>query len=429
MFSVEVEEKADRTRQQAERRCAREHRKHWEIVNPAPRARFRWHLGEVGASRDEHPSPKRSVGASLPLMDVATRLATVAILSASFVPCITGSASAAAAQPPAETPAAAPSKTTSATVPEPAAPAPAPESPAEAPAEATGPAEASGATDAPEGVAVPDAPPTAAAAEEEPASTESADSAREGSDVPAATEAESPAPGPEKSNAIDLDLLSGDASTSTTTPRPRTRTVVRDPGAQEASIAAAYDAEYRPAHNPALLHVAARGLFAYAGGDNDVGGRLGGVQVDVGQNWNRIGYAVTASAWGGRVLLSDRVAEMNALVGIGPSLTLGRTALQQRGMIDLRLGYDFMYGVVNQRTETGTVLAPQDGASIALEQTENLLPHGPRAMLQLGLLSQTRRRYHHGFGVVFGYQGLVGSMRGELPFTHMLVTGLQWWMG
>ena len=274
---------------------------------------------------------------------------------------------------------------------------------------------------------VPQAPATAADPTE---STADEKAPREGTFSESAAEAESPDAGHEKSDAIDPDLLAASPSAPASPPPTATRKTVEDPGAYEAAVLDAFNDEYRPAHNPGRLHVAARVLFANAGGDHDVGGRMGGAQVDVGQAWNRFGYALTASAWGGSVLLDDRVGQMNGLFGLGPSITFGRTALQQRGMIDLRLGYDFMYGVVNQRADTRAVLAPQnDNASVVLEQTENLLPHGPRAVLQLGLLSPVRRNYHHGFGVVFGYQGLIGSLRGDLPFTHMLVTGLQWWMG
>lgn len=355
-----------------------------------------------------------------------SRIGLAALLGASLVPCLTGSAWAAPADAPAdvatpeaptatETPSAAGSETPSAT-----------EAAPDAPADPTAgpPSEAAAATD---DAAVPEAPPPAEAQPEAPPADETE---REGSDAVAAEEAESPSTGPEKSDTIDPDLLAGEASEPASPPPPTTRRVVQDPGAYEAALLASYDAEYRPADNPGRLHVGARVLFANAGGDNDIGGRMGGAQVDVGQAWNRFGYALTASAWGGRILLNDRVAEMNGLFGAGPTLTYGRTALQQRGMIDLRLGYDFMYGVVNQRTDTGAVVAPVGNDSgVVFEQTENLLPHGPRAMLQLGLLSPVKRNYHHGFGVVFGYQGLVGSLRGDLPFTHMLVTGFQWWMG
>lgn len=357
-----------------------------------------------------------------------SRIGLAALLGASFVPCLTGSASAAPAEAPAEV--AAPEAPTAPGTPSeggsaaPSASEGAPEAPADPPA---GPAsEAAPPEDA---TAVPEAPPPAEAAPETPAEDEAEGAGREGSDAVAAEEEAPPDTGPEKSDAIDPDLLATEASEPASPPPPTTRRVVQDPGAYEAALLASYDAEYRPADNPGRLHVGARVLFANAGGNNDIGGRMGGAQVDVGQAWNRFGYALTGSAWGGRILMNDRVAEMNGLFGLGPSLTYGRTALQQRGMIDLRIGYDFMYGVVNQRTDTG-IVAPVNGDSgVVLEQTENLMPHGPRAMLQLGLLSPVRRNYHHGFGVVFGYQGLVGSLRGDLPFTHMLVTGLQWWMG
>ncbi len=358
-------------------------------------------------------------------MGMVNRLAFNALLGAGFVVCTTASAFAA---PAGATPdVVAPTGDETPSTP-PSAPSEAAETTASSPAEAAVPQpDGPPAESAPlSGAAVPEPPPpadpvlSASTAEENP---------REGTDTGPEPEAESPEPGPEKSDAINPDLLSGAADDGSAPAVPTARTVVRDPGAEDAALARAYDDEYRPADNPGRLHVGARALFANAGGDNEIGGRMGGMQVDVGQTWNRVGYALTASAWGGRIVMDDRVAEMNALFGIGPTITLGRSALQQRGMIDLRLGYDFMYGVVNQRSDNGTILAPQDDRAFALEQAENLLPHGPRAVLQLGLLSPVRRRYHHGMGIVFGYQGLVGSLRGDLPFTHMLVTGLQWWMG
>lgn len=358
-------------------------------------------------------------------MTMVNRLALTALVGAGFVLSTTGSAAAArpelsadvAAPEAVDTPSAQPpaSSTPAETTPEPpvtdAAAKPVP------PADETVP-------EAP--AAVPEAPPTAEAESTAPPAEEIL---REGTATDPQTEAEGPTSGPEKSGEIGADLLFGDAEEPVATPNPTTRTVVHDPGADGAALARAYDEQYRPADNPGRLHVGARALFANAGGDNEVGGRMGGMQVDVGQAWNHFGYAVTGSAWGGRVLMADRVGEMNALFGIGPTITLGRGALQQRGMIDLRLGYDFMYGVVNQRSESPSIVAPQDDSAFTLEQAENLLPHGPRAMLQLGLLSPKRRNFNHGMGVVFGYQGLVGSLRGDLPFTHMLVTGLQWWMG
>lgn len=231
---------------------------------------------------------------------------------------------------------------------------------------------------------------------------------------------------------IAPNLLESDepeAPAATPTPGP-TRAKVEDDGAYDAAVAAAYNALYRPADNPGRLNVTARLLFANAGGNSKVGGRLGGLQADIGQSWNRFGYAATASLWAGRVVLNDRVAEMNTLVGIGPTLNYGRTALVGKGFLDLRLGYDFYYGVVNQQRSGPTVVAPQGDPNIALEQAENLLPHGPRAQLNLGLLGGNNyRKRFHGFGMSMGYQGLVGSLRGELPFTHMLTIGLSYWMG
>jgi hypothetical protein len=50
--------------------------------------------------------------------------------------------------------------------------------------------------------------------------------------------------------------------------------------------------------------------------------------------------------------------------------------------------------------------------------------------LNMGLLSlANHRRFIHGLGVSMGYQALVGSFRGQLPFTHMLTVGLSYWMG
>ena len=35
--------------------------------------------------------------------------------------------------------------------------------------------------------------------------------------------------------------------------------------------------------------------------------------------------------------------------GGGPTLTLGRIAFIQRGFLDLRIGYDLLYGLINPR--------------------------------------------------------------------------------
>ncbi|MEM6294643.1 MAG: hypothetical protein AAGA54_25435 [Myxococcota bacterium] len=360
-------------------------------------------------------------------MRTASRPRLLALTSASLVFCVTGSALAA---PATETPAPVAAPTTQAP----------PETPVEAPADAPAPAEVAApeapppaeapAAEGPAEEAVP-APPAEAAVPEPPAAAEPAEPAPTAETAPPSEPSNvEQDPAPENSGDISPDLLATEPEEPTPAPTPKaTRTVTKDNGAYERALNAAYEERYRPADNPGRLHLAARGLFANAGGDGDIGGRMGGLQADVGQAWNRFGYALTASAWGGSILLSDRVAEMNGMFGIGPTLTLGRSALQQRGMIDLRIGYDFMYAVVNQRSSTATIVAPQDDGNFTIEQSENLLPHGPRVMLQLGLLSPRSRNYNHGVGIVMGYQGLVGSLRGELPFTHMLMTGLQWWMG
>ena len=243
----------------------------------------------------------------------------------------------------------------------------------------------------------------------------------------AAAEPTEPAP-------VDPDLLEAEPTPTprgTRPPPPALRSPTVDPEAEEAALQRSYDAAYRPASNPGRLNLGVRTLFANAGGGDNIGGRMGGVQVDVGQSFNRFGYAITGQAWGGRVFLDrDSGAEMNAMFGVGPTLNLGRLALQGNGFIDLRVGYDVFYGVVNQRRDSPTVVAPTVDPDVQLVQTENLIPHGPRAQLNLGLLlDNSRRRYIHGVGVSAGYQGLVHSFRGDLPYTHMLTLGLSYWMG
>jgi hypothetical protein len=280
------------------------------------------------------------------------------------------------------------------------------------------------------------------AQEASPDAAESSDAA----DEPVATD-ESLVPQPEESSEagelaieepraaepVDPNLL--DAAPSQPSPRttrpppPSVRPQTADPDDYEASLHRAH--EYRPASNPGRLNLGVRTLFANAGGGDRVGGRMGGLQIDVGQSFNRFGYGITAQAWGGRVFLSrEDGTEMNAMFGVGPTLNLGRLALQGNGFLDLRVGYDFYYGVVNQRRDSATVVTPMD-TDVRLVQADNLLPHGPRAQLNLGLLvnNQKQRRFIHGVGVSAGYQGLISSFRGDLPYTHMLTLGLSYWMG
>jgi hypothetical protein len=97
--------------------------------------------------------------------------------------------------------------------------------------------------------------------------------------------------------------------------------------------------------------------------------------------------------------------------------------------VDFRIGYDIYYGAVNQARSGSALLATQGEDGLRVVQTENLVPHGPRARLDLGLMGAGNRRYFHGFGLSMGYQALVGSFRGDLPPTSMLTLGLSYWMG
>ena len=186
---------------------------------------------------------------------------------------------------------------------------------------------------------------------------------------------------------------------------------------------------YRPASNPVRLNVAGRLMFANMSGQDRVNGRMGGASIDVGPSWNRFGVSGTFTGLAGRLLLpADTGAELNALLGGGITVSLGRLALLSHGFLDLRVGYDVFYGAVNQARSGSGALATQSGQLQAV-QTESLLPHGPRARLDLGLMGAGNRLYFHGFGLSMGYQALVGSFRGDLPMTSMLTIGLSYWMG
>ncbi len=184
---------------------------------------------------------------------------------------------------------------------------------------------------------------------------------------------------------------------------------------------------FHPTTNPGRLSLVARGMFANAGSGSLPGGRFGGVSIDLGQSWNRFGYAVTASALGGRFGLSQSgTREINGLIGVGPTVGLGRLAIIGNGFLDLRVGYDIFYGVMNRR-DTSTNVSTN---SFDLSPSKSVIPHGPRVRVDLGLMSQdaSRRRFH-GCGLSMGYQALVGSARGPMPTTHMLTFGIVYWMG
>ncbi|HET6584880.1 MAG TPA: hypothetical protein VFG69_15585 [Nannocystaceae bacterium] len=290
-------------------------------------------------------------------------------------------------------------------------------------AEATAPIQRPGA--AAEVVPVPTEPTTAA---------ESTPDATTPSDATTPGDATTP-----PADAVPADMLEAEPAATTpaaTTPAATTKVATPQPADDDdelspsEAITAAYAPHFRPADNPGRFNLAARLLFANAGGKKLVGGRLGGLAVDLGQSWNHFGYALTGTVWGGRLELQpDTGKEINALIGVGPTVGLGRLAMLGRGYLDLRLGYDVYYGVVNRRSGE-TIVKGNDPGDVTLTKAKNLIPHGPRVRLDLGLLSlDTSRKFFHGFGLSMGYQALVGSMNGGMPPAHMLTLGLSYWMG
>lgn len=192
--------------------------------------------------------------------------------------------------------------------------------------------------------------------------------------------------------------------------------------AEDAAIASMYRSLYRPANNPGRFNIVARAFYVLAGStDNTLSGRLGGISADIGQSFNKFGYAFTAVGQFGSVLHTrpGRETQTIALVGGGPTLSLGRLALLQRGFLDVRVGYDFFAAPTRLIIDN---MAVADGLRA---------PHGPRLSLNMGLLgnSARTRKLFHGFGLSIGYQALVGSLRGEWPVTNMLQFGLVYWGG
>jgi len=182
---------------------------------------------------------------------------------------------------------------------------------------------------------------------------------------------------------------------------------------------------YRPAANPGRFALLARGVFYVAGNSQRTSaGRLGGLLVDVGQNWNFIGYAATLQVVGGELALGEnRQTAITALVGGGPTLTLGRLALNGRGYFGVRLGYDILYGPARMVRGAGEADPTNDLSA--------RVPHGPRVNFNMGLLVKPRResKIFQGIGISVGYQGLVGSFGANVPITHMLMFGLNYRIG
>lgn len=178
---------------------------------------------------------------------------------------------------------------------------------------------------------------------------------------------------------------------------------------------------YRPASNPARVYFAARGAYALTGSGNAVGGgRMGTANVEAGQTWNYVGYALGATLMAGGLGFGENGVEKSAglLIGAGPSLGLGRLALLGRGYFDFRVGYNFFYAPV-QTTRAG-LSDPPDAA-----------PHGPKAQIDIGLLlhDAQSRRFRHGFGASLGWQMLVHSFAGEFPRLNSFNVGISYFFG
>lgn len=208
----------------------------------------------------------------------------------------------------------------------------------------------------------------------------------------------------------------------TTRPTARLPTESESAEQEDAAIAAMYRDLYRPANNPGRLNISTRVVYAILGSpDNTLSGRLGGLTADIGQSFNKIGYALTVVGQFGNLVhtTKDRQTQSVALVGGGPTLSLGRLGLIQRGMLDIRVGYDFLVAPTRVIVDGG---ATRDGIRV---------PHGPRLALNMGLLSNPgrQRRMFHAFGFTIGYQALVHDLKGDLPFSNVLQFGMFWWGG
>lgn len=189
--------------------------------------------------------------------------------------------------------------------------------------------------------------------------------------------------------------------------------------AEDAAIAAVYRDMFRPKHNPGRFHILARAQYSIGSSfDGTMSGRTGGAQIDLGQSFNFIGYAASLRAEGGVIDYgASGRNQMTGLLGGGPTLSLGRIGMMQRGYIDFRVGYDFFFAPARERLLEG-------GAARLPAQ----LPHGPRAQLNLGLLlsPDRSRKLFHGVGLGLGYQVLVGSFRGDLPPSQFLQFALHY---
>lgn len=260
---------------------------------------------------------------------------------------------------------------------------------------------------------------TAAPAPTDPEAGDPAPTAPDGGD-PAAVP---PAPASPAGPGLAEQLLGPSVNQHPSTrPTARVPTEAESAAEEDAAIAAMYRGLYRPRSNPGRFNVVARAFYGIAGSvDDTVSGRLGGLTADLGQSFNKFGYALTLVAQAGNLerVTSDRHTQTVALLGGGPTLSLGRLALLQRGFLDVRVGYDVLVGPT-RRIVAG---APErDGLRV---------PHGPRLALNMGLMSNPARarKLFHGFGLTIGYQALLGSFRGDFPVTNVLQFGVAYWGG
>ncbi len=240
---------------------------------------------------------------------------------------------------------------------------------------------------------------------------------------------EAPAdPPPAAPDETDLSGLL-DAPEEPSTPR-RPAPSAADDGergvSKDEKLARYYNELYRPADNRGNLHAGGRLIFASFGGSQDaLSGRMGGANIDIGHQFNWIGYGLSLAAYGGQAYAGPGGnARVNGLFGGGPSLTLGRLALLRQGYMAVDVGYDFLFGPAS-----ATAFATEQGQTFA---PDPLAPHGPRLRLDLGLLifQTIQRPMRHGVGLTLGYQGLVGDLMGsDLPYTNVMTIGLSYWGG
>lgn len=233
-----------------------------------------------------------------------------------------------------------------------------------------------------------------------------------------------PDPAPAPASPGMAESLLGPSVNQHPTTRPTTKVMTEEESieADDAAAAALYRDLYRPQKNPGRLNISARLLYGILGSpDNTLSGRLGGLTADIGQSFNKFGYALTVVAQFGSVTHSipGRQTQSIGMFGGGPTLSLGRLGMIQRGMLDVRVGYDFLIAPTRLITDG---VATGDGIRV---------PHGPRVALNMMLLTNAarQRRLFHAFGFTIGYQALVHDFKGQLPFANVLQFGMVYWGG